>query len=176
MQTDQADTAAGTAAGNGPPRQYLTFALGEEVFALDIRNVREIIQYGPTTTMPLMPSFVRGVINLRGAVVPVIDMQARFGRPSAKAGKKTCVVIYDAARDGERADIGLMVDAVSEVIEIEAGQIETPPNFGAAVRRDFILGMGKVKGRFVIILDPSKAFDVDELERLCESGPQAAVA
>ena len=136
---------------------------------MDIRTVREIIQYGPMTTVPLMPDFVRGVINLRGAVVPVIDLQARFGRPAAKVGKKTCIVIFDAMREGERVELGLMVDAVSEVIEIAPAQIEPPPNFGTSVRRDFIRGMGKVASRFVIILEPDKAFDVDDMARLCES-------
>ena len=151
------------------PAQFLTFTLGDEVFAMDIRTVREIIQYGPMTTVPLMPGFVRGVINLRGAVVPVIDLQARFGRAVASVGKKTCIVIFDAVRDGERVELGLMVDAVSEVIEIAAGQIEPPPNFGTAVRRDFIRGMGKVANRFVIILEPDRAFDVNEMAELCES-------
>jgi len=155
--------------------QYLTFSLGEEVFAMDIRTVREIIQYGPMTTVPLMPGFVRGVINLRGAVVPVIDLQARFGRPAAHVGKKTCIVIFDAVRAGERVELGLLVDAVSEVIEIAAGQIEPAPNFGTTVRRDFIRGMGKVANRFVIILEPDKAFDVNEMAELCESA-QGAVA
>jgi len=154
--------------------QYLTFTLGEEVFAMDIRTVREIIQYGPMTTVPLMPSFVRGVINLRGAVVPVIDLQARFGRPAAEVSKKTCIVIFDSIREGERVELGLMVDAVSEVIEIAPGQIEPPPNFGTAVRRDFILGMGKVNGRFVIVLEPDKAFDVSEMAQLCESAQAAS--
>jgi len=154
--------------------QYLTFTLGEEVFAMDIRTVREIIQYGPMTTVPLMPSFVRGVINLRGAVVPVIDLQARFGRPAAEVSKKTCIVIFDSVREGERVELGLMVDAVSEVIEIAPGQIEPPPNFGTAVRRDFILGMGKVNGRFVIVLEPDKAFDVSEMAQLCESAQAAS--
>ena len=156
------------------PAQFLTFTLGDEVFAMDIRTVREIIQYGPMTTVPLMPSFVRGVINLRGAVVPVIDLQARFGRAVASVGKKTCIVIFDAVRDGERVELGLMVDAVSEVIEIAASQIEPPPNFGAAVRRDFIRGMGKVANRFVIILEPDRAFDVNEMAELCESAQLAA--
>jgi purine-binding chemotaxis protein CheW len=158
------------------PAQYLTFALGDEVFAMDIRTVREIIQYGPMTTVPLMPDFVRGVINLRGAVVPVIDLHARFGRPAAKVGKKTCIVIFDAQRDDERVELGLLVDAVSEVIEIDASQIEPPPNFGTAVRRDFIRGMGKVAKRFVIILEPDKAFDVDEMANLCESSQDAVAA
>ena len=156
--------------------QYLTFSLGEEVFAMDIRTVREIIQYGPMTTVPLMPGFVRGVINLRGAVVPVIDLQARFGRPAAHVGKKTCIVIFDAVRAGERVELGLLVDAVSEVIEIAAGQIEPAPNFGTTVRRDFIRGMGKVANRFVIILEPDKAFDVNEMAELCEAAQGALAA
>ncbi len=172
--------AVAATAGDAGAAQYLTFTLGEEVFAMDIRTVREIIQYGPMTTVPLMPGFVRGVINLRGAVVPVIDLQARFGRPPAAVGKKTCMVIFDAVptdgRSGERVELGLMVDAVSEVIEIGADQIEPPPNFGTSVRRDFIRGMGKVAKRFVIILDPDKAFDVNEMAALCESAQDALAA
>jgi purine-binding chemotaxis protein CheW len=150
--------------------QYLTFALGREVFAMDIRSVREIIQYGAMTAVPLMPDFVRGVINLRGAVVPVIDLQARFGRPAAEVSKKTCIVIFDGQRDGERVELGLMVDAVSEVIDIAADQIEPPPHFGTSVRRDFIRGMGKLGERFVIVIEPDKALDVDDMARLCEAG------
>ncbi len=154
--------------------QYLTFALGEEVFAMDIRTVREIIQCGPMTPLPLMPGFVRGVINLRGAVVPVIDLQARFGRPPALLGKRTCIVIFDALRDGERVELGLLVDAVSEVIDIAASQIEPPPNFGTTVRRDFIRGMGKVGTRFVVLLEPDRAFDVDEMASLCAASQGVA--
>lgn len=153
--------------------QYLTFLLGKEVFAMDIRTVREIIQYGPMTTVPLMPAFVRGVINLRGAVVPVIDLHARFGHPVTQVGKKTCIVIFDALREGERVELGLLVDAVSEVIDIPSTQIEPPPSFGSAVRGDFIRGMGKLADRFVIILDPDKAFDVDEMAQLCEAAQEA---
>ncbi len=156
------------------PAKVLTFAIGDETFALDIANVREIVQVGAMTTVPLMPAFVRGVINLRGAVVPVIDLRARFGRGPAVVGKKTCIVIFDSVRAGERVELGLMVDAVSEVIEIAADQIEPPPNFGTAVRRDFILGMGKVGRRFVILLDPARAFDVDEMAELCAAGSLAA--
>jgi purine-binding chemotaxis protein CheW len=156
--------------------QFLTFSLGEEVFAMDIRTVREIIQHGAMTSVPLMPEFVRGVINLRGAVVPVIDLHARFGRPAARVGKKTCIVIFDSLRDGERVELGLMVDAVSEVIEIAASHVEPPPNFGAAVKREFISGMGKVGERFVIILDADRAFDVSEMALLCEAGPVAMAA
>ena len=166
----------GVAAAAEPAAQFLTFTLGDEVFAMDIRTVREIIQYGPMTTVPLMPGFVRGVINLRGAVVPVIDLQARFGRPAAEVGKKTCIVIFDSLRQDERVELGLLVDAVSEVIDIAPADIEPPPNFGTAMRRDFIRGMGKVANRFVIILEPDKAFDVGEMADLCESAQEAVAA
>ena len=156
--------------------QYLTFTLDAEVFGVDIRSVREIIQYGAMTAVPLMPDFVRGVINLRGAVVPVIDLHARFGRPPSAIGAMTCIVIFDALRGGERVELGLLVDAVSEVIDISPSQIEAPPNFGSAVRRDFILGMGKVGQRFVILLEPDKAFDVDEMAQLCEAAQEALPA
>lgn len=152
----------------GKPAQYLTFLLGSEVFGIDIRSVREIIQCGPMTSVPLMPAFVRGVINLRGAVVPVVDLHARFGRSAATLGKKSCVVIFDALREGERVELGLLVDAVSEVVKIPAGQIEPPPDFGSAVRREFIQGIGKIGQRFVILLEPDRALDVDDLASLCE--------
>lgn len=156
--------------------QYLTFLLGEEVFSMDIRTVREIIQVGPMTSVPLMPDFVRGVINLRGAVVPVIDLHARFGRSAAQLGKKTCIVIFEGEQVGEKVELGLLVDAVSAVIEIPADQVEPPPRFGTGVRRDFISGMGKVDGRFVILLDPDRALDVDEMARLCEAAQEGVAA
>jgi purine-binding chemotaxis protein CheW len=167
-------TAARAARADGT--QYLTFALDDEVFAMDIRNVREIIQYGTMTKVPLMPAFVRGVMNLRGAVVPVIDLRARFGRPIAQVGKRSCVVIFDAHRDGERVELGLMVDAVSEVIDIPADRIEPPPQFGASVRREFIQAMGRVGERFVILLDAERALDVEEMARLCDAAQAAAEA
>lgn len=165
---NQQATASGTA-----PAQYLTFWLGDEVLGMDIRTVREIIQCGPMATVPLMPKFLRGVINLRGAVVPVIDLNARFGRPVTKVGKKSCIVIFDAVRSGERAELGLLVDAVSEVIKIGAEHIEPPPDFGATVRRDFIRCIAKLGPRFVILLDPDRALDVQEMADLCESAQDA---
>jgi len=151
---------------------FLTFTLGAEPFAIDIRTVREIIQVGAMTPVPLMPDFVRGVINLRGAVVPVIDTQARFGRPPAAMGKKTCIVVVEAATDAasgpERLEMGLLVDAVSAVVEIGALAIEPAPDFGATVRRDFIRGMARLGGRFVTLLEPAQAFDVDDMAALCE--------
>ncbi len=153
--------------------QYLTFTLGEEVFAMDIRTVREIIQHGAMTVVPLMPKFVRGVINLRGAVVPVIDLQSRFGRATTIVGKKTCVIIFDASRDGEKTELGLMVDAVSEVIEIQPAQIELPPQFGTSIQREFIRGMGKVAGEFIVILEPERALDIDDMAQLVEKAATA---
>lgn len=171
------DTATtGQAAADAAPAQYLTFWLGAEMFGMDIRTVSEIIQCGPMTTVPLMPSFVRGVINLRGAVVSVIDLHARFGRPPAQLGKKSCIVIFDAMRSGERTELGLLVDSVSEVIKIAPADIEPPPDFGTAVQRDFIRGMGKVADRFVIILEPDRALDVREMAALCESAQDALAA
>jgi len=158
------------------PAQYLTFLLGEEVLGMDIRTVREIIQCGPMATVPLMPAFLRGVINLRGAVVPVIDLNARFGRPACEVGKRSCIVIFDAMRGTERAELGLLVDAVSEVIKIAPSQIEPPPDFGTSVRRDFIRGIGKVAGRFVILLDPDRALDIQEMAGLCESAQELVAA
>ena len=150
------------------PVQYLTFTLGEEVFAMDIRTVREIIQHGAMTVVPRMPKFVRGVINLRGSVVPVIDLQSRFGRATTQVGKKTCIIIFDASRDGEKTELGLMVDAVSEVIEILPTQIEPPPQFGTSIQREFIRGMGKVYGDFIVILEPERALDIDDMAAIAE--------
>jgi purine-binding chemotaxis protein CheW len=157
-------------------RQFLSFSLANEAYAIDIVTVREIIQPSAMTPVPLMPDFVRGVINLRGAVVPVIDLQARFGRGPAATSKKTCIVIVDAVRDGERIELGLMVDAVSEVISLDPSQIEPPPQFGGATRRDFIAGMGKRGDRFVVLLDPERAFDIGEMAALCEASQLALAA
>ncbi|MBP9059997.1 MAG: purine-binding chemotaxis protein CheW [Rhodoferax sp.] len=153
--------------------QYLTFSLGDEVFAMDIRTVREIIQHAAMTVVPLMPDFVRGVINLRGAVVPVIDLQSRFGRARTQVGKKTCIIIFDARVDGETLELGLMVDSVSEVIDILPSQIEPPPQFGTTIERDFIRGMGKVDGEFIVILEPDRALNVDDMALLVEKSAMA---
>jgi purine-binding chemotaxis protein CheW len=148
------------------PNQYLTFFLGKELFALGILAIKEIIQYGHLTTVPLMPSHIRGVINLRGSVVPVIDLSARLGRGVAELGRRTCIVILEMMHEDERFDIGVMVDAVSAVIDMSGSEIEAAPNFGASVRTDFIAGMGKLGEQFIVILDIEHTFAVDELARL----------
>ncbi len=155
--------------------QYLTFSLGDEVFAIDIRCVRELIQHGAMTVVPLMPAFVRGVINLRGAVVPVIDLQSRFGRPPAQMGKKTCVIIFDVGPQGDQVELGLWVDAVSEVIDIAASQIEPPPQFGTTIQRDYIHGLAKVGAEFIVILEPERALNIDDMAALAERGHAVAV-
>lgn len=150
--------------------QYLTFSLGDEVFAMDIRSVREIIQHGAMTVVPLMPEFVRGIINLRGAVVPVIDLQSRFGRARAQVGKKTCVVIFDVGAEGDKVELGLLVDSVSEVIDIAPSQIEPPPQFGTTIAREYIRGLGKVGSEFIVILEPERALNIDDMVALAEQG------
>lgn len=148
------------------PSQYLTFTLGGEMFAVGILNVKEIIEYGNLTEIPMMPTFIRGVINLRGSVVPVIDLAARFGGKASELGRRTCIVIVEVADGDLQHDIGIMVDAVSEVLDIPGSEIEPPPSFGAKIRADFIFGMGKVAGKFVIILNINKVLSVEEIAQL----------
>ena len=157
------------------PQQYLTFLLGGEMFAVGILNVKEIIEYGNLTEIPMMPAFIRGVINLRGSVVPVIDLSARFGHAQSEVGKRTCIVIVEVTEGEFRHDIGIMVDAVSEVLEIPASDIEPPPSFGARIRADFIHGMGKVAGKFVILLNIARVLAVDEIALLASAagGPES---
>ena len=149
-------------------QQYLTFSLGEEMFAVTIRQVREIIEYANVTTVPMMPCFVKGVINLRGSVVPVIDLAARFGRPASALHRRTCIVIVEVEYEGVQQELGVVVDAVSEVLEIPASEIEAAPTFGTRIRADFIAGMGKIAGRFVILLNMDRVLAVQEMAMLTE--------
>jgi purine-binding chemotaxis protein CheW len=146
--------------------QYLTFMLGGGVFAVGILRIKEIIEYGDLTVVPRMPDFIRGVINLRGAVVPVVDLAVRFGGQATAVTRRTCVVIIEIEDGDGQQVIGIMVDAVNEVLEIPRDQVEPPPAFGATIRADFILGMGKVDGRFIILLDLSRVLSVDEMAGL----------
>jgi purine-binding chemotaxis protein CheW len=146
-----------------PGQQYLTFVVGGESFATTIASVKEIIEYRKPTDVPMMPGFMRGVINLRGHVVPVIDPSVRFGRAPLEATRRSCIVILDVQQDGEAHDIGVMVDAVSAVREIADADIEPAPTFGAKLRADFIRGMGKIGEKFVIILELERVLSMDEL-------------
>jgi purine-binding chemotaxis protein CheW len=143
--------------------QYLSFRLGEETFGLGILAVREIIEYGGVTDVPMMPPCVRGVINLRGAVVPVLDLAARFGRAPGTIGRRSCIVIVESGAPPELQVLGLLVDAVNAVLDIDAGQIEPPPSFGAGLRNDFISGIGKANGKFVILINLEAVLNVPEI-------------
>lgn len=145
------------------PQQYLTFMLGGEVFAIGILHIKEIIEYGQLTTVPMMPAFIRGVINLRGAVVPVVDLASRFGGKPSQVTRRSCIVILEMDVEDEIQVMGVVVDAVNEVLEIAATEIEPPPSFGTRVRTDFIQGMGKVQERFVIILNVNNVLSSEEL-------------
>ncbi|MGE5492783.1 MAG: chemotaxis protein CheW [Actinomycetota bacterium] len=151
-------------------RQYLTFSLGGEMFAVGILNVKEIIEYGHLTEIPMMPAFIRGVINLRGAVVPVIDLAARFGGQPTQVGRRSCVIIIEIADGDTTQDIGVLVDSVSAVLDIPDSEIEPPPAFGAKIRTDFIEGMGKISGKFVIILNVQQVLSVEEMTLLSNLG------
>lgn len=164
---------AGMAEAQGH-QQYLTFLLGEDLFAIGILKIKEIIEYGSLTVVPMMPDYIRGVINLRGAVVPVIDLSARFGRERSSVHRRSCIVIIEIQSDGEHQDIGVMVDAVNEVLEIQSRDVEPPPSFGAKIRADFIKAMGKVDGDFVIILDVDRVLSVDEMAMLSGVGAEAS--
>ena len=143
--------------------QYLTFQLDGETFATSILGIREIIQYRAPTPVPSMPACVRGVINLRGAVVPVVDLQARLGRGDSSIGKRSCIVILATEQAQGPQVIGVLVDAVNAVIELADHDIEAAPSFGTHIRRDLLRGMGKVGERFVVLLEMEQVLRVDEI-------------
>ncbi|MDU0458674.1 MAG: chemotaxis protein CheW [Geobacteraceae bacterium] len=151
--------------------QYLTFKLDEEVFALDVAKVREILEYTNITKVPQTPDFMRGVINLRGSVVPVIDLRLKFGMTSTEQTVNTCIIVTEVDMDGETILLGALADSVQEVNEMEPAQIEAAPHIGTKLNTDFIKGMGKKDNRFVMILDIDKVFSTDDLASISESGP-----
>lgn len=158
--------------GAALPSQFLTFMLGEEQFAVGILHIKEIIEYGSLATVPMMPACVRGVINLRGAVVPVMDLSARFGRNPSAITKRSCIVIVEvegAGADGKQV-LGMLVDAVNAVVEIAAGDIEPAPSFGTRIRPDFIAGIGKFNGKFVILLAIDRVLSTAEVVEMARSG------
>lgn len=154
--------------------QYLAFGLGGEAYAMEIRFVKEVLQFEELTQVPLMPPFIRGVINLRGAVVPVIDLSIRFGRPSTGISRRTCIVILEAPREESAVVLGIMVDSVSEVLELGAQDIEPSPTFGTDTRAEFIQGVGKVGTRFVILLDVNHILSHHELAAIAPDVPGEA--
>jgi len=146
--------------------QHLSFRVRQARYALPIELVREIIEYGQITTVPMMPSFIHGVINLRGNVVPVLDLAARFGFDLTVPGKRTCIVIIELTLDEQAQRIGLVVDAVDAVLDIEASNVEQAPPFGAGLRTDFIAGMARGEDGFTIILDVRRVLSLDDIREL----------
>ena len=147
------------------PKQYLTFVLGGELFSISILCIKEIIWYTDLTEVPMMPACIRGVINLRGSVVPVMDLSARFGKKTNPVTKNTCIVIIEIESkvEGLRQNMGVVVDAVQAVLEIPASEIEPPPSFGTKIRSDFIEGIGKVNGKFVVLLNVNQVLSTEEI-------------
>ena len=143
--------------------QYLTFKLDEEVFALGIDKVREVLDYTSVTKVPQVPDFMRGVINLRGSVVPVVDMRLKFGMAKTEKTVNTCIIIVEINLEGETTVLGALADSVQEVLDLEPHQIEPAPKIGTKLRTEFIRGMGKRGEQFIIILDIDKVFSGEEL-------------
>jgi purine-binding chemotaxis protein CheW len=143
--------------------QYLTFKLEDEVFALDIGKVREVLDFTSITKVPRTPEFMRGVINLRGSVVPVVDLRLKFGMTRTEKTVNTCIIIVEVTVDEETTVLGALADSVQEVLDLEPGSIEPAPKIGTRLNTEFIKGMGKRDNRFIIILDIDKIFSTDEL-------------
>ena len=154
--------------------QYLTFFIHGEEYAVGILRVKEIIEFESVTRVPSVPAHVRGVINLRGAVLPVVDLSAKFGGEQSEPSRTTCIVVVETQLRGEVIVAGVMADAVSEVVDLAAEQIDPPPSFGTGVRVDFLTGMGKLDGRLVLILDIDRVLSPVELQQTIEQTADAA--
>lgn len=150
-------------------QQFLSFALGDEVFAVNVQQVKEILDVINITRVPQMPDYMLGVINLRGSVVPVVDLRSKFGMEKQEQSKENCIVVLEVDFDGERLVIGALTDAVREVLDLASEEIEPPPRMGMKLKSEFIRGMGKQGESFIIILDIDKIFSCDELVMLQES-------
>jgi len=155
--------------------QYLTFKLGEEMFALDIAKVREVLDFTTVTRVPRTPEFMRGVINLRGSVVPVVDLRLKFGMTRTESGVNTCIIITEVTVDGDRTVLGALADSVQEVIDLVPGDVSPAPRIGTRINTEFIRGMGKRDDRFIILLDVDRVFSTDELA-LVQAAPEDAFA
>ena len=156
-------------AGEDTSAQYLTFYLQDEMFGMNIKPIREITDYGHVTKVPMMPDYVRGVVNLRGNVVPVIDLPVRFGWKSSPLNKRTCIVMLELQNsDDATVTVGNVIDSVSEVLEIDAEYLSPPPKMGAKIARDFISGMARIDENFIVLLNPQTALLPDELDALSE--------
>jgi purine-binding chemotaxis protein CheW len=147
----------------GDVRPYLTFTLEDELFAIDVAKVREVLDYTSITKIPRTPEYMRGVINLRGSVVPVIDLRLKFGMSKTENRTNTCIIVLEICSDSEMVILGALADSVQEVFELEPDQIEPAPRFGTKFKVEFLKGMGKRDEKFLMILDIDKVFSTDEL-------------
>ena len=145
---------------------FLTFRLGEETYALEILKVREVLDYIHVTKVPGTPPFMLGVINLRGNVVPIVDMKIKFDFPQVERTVNTCIIIIEIQMEGETSILGALADSVDEVIELSAAQIEPPPKIGTHLRTDFLKGMGKHEDHFILLLDIEQIFSIEELSNV----------
>jgi len=150
--------------------QYLTFTLGDEIFALNIGKVREVLDYLTITKVPRMPEYLRGVINLRGNVVPVVDLRYKLGMGTVEQSVDACIVIVEIMIDNEITHMGALADSVKEVIALDPGQISPPPKLGIRIDNEFIKGMGKQDEKFLMILDIDKVLTTDELDVVQKTG------
>jgi len=150
----------------GKEGKYLTFALAQEEYGLEILKVREIIGYIDVTAVPQTPSHIKGVINLRGQVIPVIDLRSKFGMATAQVTEQTCIIVVEITQSGRKFNTGIVVDRVQEVLDIAGQDIEEAPQFGSSVKTDFILGMGKIGDRVKILLDIDKVLAGGDLAAL----------
>lgn len=149
--------------------QFLTFTLGDEVFALDISSVREVLEYTTITKVPRTPEYIRGVINLRGRAVPVVDVRLKFGMPETARTVNTCIIIVEVKLEGEETVLGALADSVKEVMDIEPKDVEPAPRMGTSIKADFIKGIGKHNDDFIIILDIDKVFTEEELTQMASA-------
>jgi purine-binding chemotaxis protein CheW len=155
-------------------RQYLTFRLRNEIFAIDVAKVREVLDLTTITAIPRTPEFMSGVINLRGSVVPVVDLRLGFEMSKTENTRNTCIVVVEVQLDGEATVIGALADSVEEVIDLEPDQIQPAPRIGTQIRTDFIRGMGKRDAQFIMILDIDRVFSADELAAVRGQTAEAA--
>ena len=144
-------------------QQYLTFFLAGEEYAIEVLRVREIIEYGNVTRVPSMPTCIRGVVNLRGSVLPVVDLAVKFGLLPTEPTKQTCIVVVEVELDGEQTVLGVLTDAVNQVIELRDTSIQPPPAFGTRVRLEFLRGLGEVESGFILVLDIDRLLTNEEL-------------
>ena len=149
--------------------KYLTFALGPEEYGLEILKVREIIGYMAITAVPQMPAYVKGVINLRGQVIPVIDLRSKFGMNTATVTEETCIIVVEIRQDGRKFSTGIVVDHVQEVLDIDGENIEEAPQFDSSVNTDFIMGMGKIGDSVKILLDIDKVLSMANIKAISDA-------